>query len=255
MWNFSEASVAFMVRRQTFEGWKIPSRTITNYEFVLILRGQGAIQILDKTYQVGPGDLIFFRPGIKNSLWVTEEPYLDFLAMHFDLPENTEPLPFPDYLHLDAPQRLEIIFRQLYGVYLEKGYLYQWHQNLLLQQIFCEIFTILHEKETASDAARIRKILQYIHENLYREISLDDLLRQAGLRKSAFIQSFRRVTGTTPVQYIIRQRLENAQELLTDSNLSVAQIAEQCGFTDPFYFSRCFRKHFGISPREYRGKR
>ena len=255
MQDYSNASVAYMVRRKTFAGWELPTRRIQNYELVLLLRGTGFVRILDKTYTVGAGDLIFFRPDIPNSLWVTQEPYMEFFALHFDLPQDAPQPPIPDYLHLDAPHRLEIIFRQLYGIYLEKGYLYQWHQNLLIQQILCEIFTILHEKETASYSVRMRRTLEHIHENLSREITLEQLLGQAGLQKSSFLQYFRQVTGTTPTQYIIRQRLENARELLDNSALSVAQIAEQCGFSDPFYFSRCFRKHFACSPREYRVNR
>ena len=255
MWDYSEATVAYMVRRQTFEGWVIPMRRIVNYELVLVLRGTGMIEIMGKTYTAGPGDLIFFRPGIVNRLWVKQEPYFEFFGLHFNLPPGTKPPELPDLLHLDAPQRIEILFRKLHGIYLEKGHLHEVHENLLLQQILCELLTILFEKETSSNPLRIRQVLEYIHENLYREITLEELYSQSGLQKTAFIQLFRQVTGTTPLQYIIRQRLENARELLTESNLSVSQIAEQCGFSDPFYFSRCFSKHYGHSPREYRSAR
>ena len=255
MWDYSEANVAYMVRRQTFEGWVIPMRRIVNYELVLVLRGTGMFEIMGKTYTAGPGDLIFFRPGIDNRLWVRQEPYFEFFGLHFDLLPGTEPPPFPDLLHLDAPQRIEILFRKLHGIYLEKGFLHKVHENLLLQQILCELLTILYEKETSSNPQRIRHVLEFIHENLYREITLEELCSQSGLQKTAFIRLFRQVTGTTPLQYIIRQRLENARELLEESDLSVTQIAEQCGFSDPFYFSRCFRKHYGVAPREFRSAR
>jgi len=54
------------------------------------------------------------------------------------------------------------------------------------------------------------------------------------------------------MQYIIRKRLEFARELLQETDLPVAEIAERSGFCDPFYFSRCFSRHYGRSPRKFR---
>lgn len=81
---------------------------------------------------------------------------------------------------------------------------------------------------------------------------MENLLGQAGVQKTVFLQSFRRQTGTTPRQYILQLRLEYARDLMMETELPIGEIAERAGFSDPFYFSRCFRKHFGIVPSVYR---
>ena len=63
---------------------------------------------------------------------------------------------------------------------------------------------------------------------------------------------FKKVANVTPNEYLISIRISNAKQLLSESNLSVAQIAEMCGFNDASYFSYYFKKTFGITPREYK---
>lgn len=255
MEHITEASVNHFVRRQSFSGWEIQPRYIRDCELVLVLKGYGCIRAEGEIHEIKAGDLVCFQPGMEHSLWVDREPYMLFYGVHFDYQPHTRPLPFPLLLSFGAPNRLEPLFRQLQDAYLENGPLDKWHQSLLLQQILLEIFTHLQQKSEPMGHLRVRRALEYIHEDPCRPISLDDLYRQAGVQKTVFLRAFRQVTGTTPTQYIIRLRLETARELLTDTQLSVTQIAEQCGFQDPLYFSRCFRKHFALSPRQYRKSR
>ncbi len=240
------------VRRQTLAGWEIPLRRLPDYELVLVLKGRGYIAIRGETHVVEAGDLICFRPGVEHRLWVEGEPYMLFYGLHFEPVDPAQPVPIPELFHLDAPLRLETIFERLREVYFGKPYLYAWRQELLLQQLLCEILTILHEKEESMSTVRARRALEYIHENPCRPITLEDLLQQAGIRKTEFIRAFRTVTGTTPIRYILDQRLEAARTLLVESELPVAAIARECGFADPFYFSRCFSARFTVSPRRYR---
>lgn len=247
-----EVQLDYLVWRSTFYGWKIHPRYITNYELVFVIKGQGNIQIAGEDMCIKAGDLIYFRPGVEHSLWVSEEPYMEFYGMHFSLPPGEEALPFPNRVNVEASQRLETLFKTLYEVYLQKGYLYEWRENLMLQEILCEILTFLYTRKEPISTVRIRKVLAYIQEDPCRTLTLEDLLGQAGIRKTLFMQSFRNVTGTTPLQYITGIRLEIARDLLLETDLPVSRIAEKCGFSDPFYFSRCFRKKFSLSPRQYR---
>lgn len=244
----------YFVRRQTVEGWQILTRRIPDYELVLVTKGRGCAMIGGERFVLGTGDLVCFKPGVEHSIWVEQEPCMLFYGLHFEPSEPAQPLPFPDVLHLDAPMRLEVIFQKLHEVYYGKPYLYEWRQELLLQQLLCELLTVLHEKEEPGSIVRVRRALEYIHSDPCRKITLEDLLQQAGIRKTEFIQAFRSVTGTTPIRYILEQRLEIARALLLESRLPVADIAHRCGFSDPFYFSRCFSAHFAVSPREYRNE-
>ena len=69
---------------------------------------------------------------------------------------------------------------------------------------------------------------------------------------ASFVRHFHAATGMTPLEYIIKLRLDEAAALLQDPNLSIAEAALQSGFNDSNYFSRLFRKKNNISPRGYR---
>ena len=177
---------------------------------------------------------------------------MEFYGMHFTLPESDKTPPFPALTHLESTIWLERLLSAFCDIYQQKGYLYEVRRDLWVQQILYEVAVLLHETRQPSEALRIRKALDYIHQDPCRPIPLQQLLNLTGIQKTAFLQSFRRFTGTTPTQYIIQQRLNYAKELLLETNLPITQIAEQCGFADSFYFSRCFQKHLGLSPRQYR---
>lgn len=252
MWEHLEVEFDSFVKRATFCGWNIPRRYIRNHELVLITKGKGSICIENSLFEVMAGDLIYFYPGQAHSLTVTQEPCMEFYGVHFELPANMDKLPLPDICHPESILRLEALFKNLHDIHRQKQYLYKWRQNLILQHILCEIFLALHTPDEPMSIIRVRKALAYIHEDPCRTIRIETLLALAGVQKTVFMEAFRSVTGTTPCQYILNQRLEYARDLLLESTLSVAAIAEQCGFSDSFYFSRCFKKRYFLSPLQYR---
>lgn len=105
--------------------------------------------------------------------------------------------------------------------------------------------------ETVSDE-RFKAIIQYISEHLTDEIGSGSISREFGYDKSYFCRAFKAVTGLNPTNYINIMRLENAKKMLSETDQKVSDISGMCGFSDPNYFSRCFKKQFGISPVQYR---
>lgn len=255
MWTHFEVELDYLVRRATCPGWKITPRRITNYELVFVFKGEGSAAIESRQYDLGSGDLLCIRPGILHSLSTAQEFCMEFYGVHFTLPEGIVRLPLPDLSRIDNPSQLEGLFRTLLEVHRKKDYLYQWRQNLLLQEILCLLFTRLHQENVPVEQARIKKVLDYIHEDPARPFMLEQLADLAGVKKTLLLQSFRNVTGTTPMRYILSLRLEYARGLLLETQLPVARIGEMCGFMDPFYFSRRFKENFGESPQQYRSSR
>ncbi len=74
----------------------------------------------------------------------------------------------------------------------------------------------------------------------------------SGYGMSQFVRSFKHTTGRTPTKYIIDSKIAKARELLLTTSLPMNQVASLCGYNDPLYFSRIFKKRVGASPREYR---
>ena len=81
---------------------------------------------------------------------------------------------------------------------------------------------------------------------------MPELAKRYRMSTGYFIESFKSVYGATPMNYRAAKQSEQAKLLLRDTDLSVSAVAELCGFSDPLYFSRRFRKYTGMSPTEFR---
>ena len=100
--------------------------------------------------------------------------------------------------------------------------------------------------------ARIARVLQLLESDNTGPHSLADLAHSAGLSPYHFLRTFKRVTGVTPHQWLLRARLREAAQRLSVSRESVTDIALDVGFEDLSNFMRSFRAEFGVSPRRYR---
>lgn len=99
------------------------------------------------------------------------------------------------------------------------------------------------------------KLLSWIEKNLHRPLRVADLARQAGMSERTLHREFRLALNVSPADYLIRCRMDRAAEWLRDQSQKrrISEIAEACGFEDSNYFSSCFRRVRGCSPREFRG--
>ncbi|MDO6582204.1 AraC family transcriptional regulator [Photobacterium sp. 2_MG-2023] len=92
----------------------------------------------------------------------------------------------------------------------------------------------------------------YIHQHLSRKITVAQLAGLVFLGESQFHVVFKEQTGVTPHQYVLQKRLELCRHLMEESRLSLAQIAQACGFSSQSNFTQAFSRHFGVSPAKYR---
>jgi AraC-like DNA-binding protein len=98
----------------------------------------------------------------------------------------------------------------------------------------------------------LQRIRNYVEEHLAENIELAMLAKIAGLSKWHFARAFKQSAGITPHFYLIQRRLEKAQQLLAETDLSLAQIALKSGFSDQSHFSRRFRMLLGVTPNSFR---
>jgi AraC family transcriptional regulator len=104
------------------------------------------------------------------------------------------------------------------------------------------------------DAGRIARVLRRLESRAVEPHPIADLARTAGLSRYHFLRTFKRVTGTTPHQWLLRARLRDAAQRLTSTRDPVTEIALDVGFDDLSNFIRSFRAEFGVSPRGYRAR-
>jgi len=100
--------------------------------------------------------------------------------------------------------------------------------------------------------ARLRRVTELVHAKIEEELTLHEMAQCAGLSTSHFLETFRKSTGESPHQFVLRQRVERAKEMLRDAEMRVLDVAVACGFKTQQHFARVFRQMCGASPTEYR---
>jgi AraC-like DNA-binding protein len=108
------------------------------------------------------------------------------------------------------------------------------------------------DKNDKRNSSRQHFLLDYIHGHLTEKLGVDSLSRKAYMSRNEFFKWFRQQFGITPLEYINRERIKLAKQLLGSPNTTVTETAYQCGFTDVNYFVRLFKKSEGITPGTFR---
>jgi len=99
---------------------------------------------------------------------------------------------------------------------------------------------------------RLRKIEDYVHAHVSESISIDSLAELAELSAFHFSRVFKQATGITPLQFVTRERMLQAQQLIRETSRSLIEIALEVGYTSPSHFAQVFRRTVGMAPTEFR---
>ncbi|MFI0465420.1 helix-turn-helix domain-containing protein [Saccharopolyspora sp. 5N102] len=109
-----------------------------------------------------------------------------------------------------------------------------------------------HGRLPGPEHAAVRAGIAVMRDRLAEPLTLADIAAEVHLSVYHFIRVFRAATGETPHRFLTRLRIERAERLLSDDALTVAQIAERCGFASPGALSTAFLSHVGVRPSAYR---
>ena len=99
----------------------------------------------------------------------------------------------------------------------------------------------------------MEKIMAFIEEHLSdSDITIDDMASAVAVSRSGLHRKVKHMLGTSPMEFLREARIRRAAKMLSESSKSVTQIAYECGFSDPKYFSKCFKASTGQTPTEYK---
>ena len=105
---------------------------------------------------------------------------------------------------------------------------------------------------TPSDELFIQEVMAFMEQNMDNaELTIDQFAEAIRMGRTVFYNKLKATLGLTPVDFVQEMRIKRAVQLMNGSGFTVAEIAYRTGFNDPKYFSRCFKKHMGMTPTEY----
>jgi AraC-like DNA-binding protein len=121
-----------------------------------------------------------------------------------------------------------------------------------LRKTLENVFSTLERQEDFTPPLLMGKALDFMRENLHRNISRDEVARHAGISPSHFSRRMKERAGRSFTELLRQCRVDLACDLIRRNGQSLAQIADACGFCDQSYFTRVFQDLKGVTPKEYR---
>lgn len=254
-----------------------PDRHPGEYEIHHVVSGTMNLWVGDRTYEVPPGSTFITPPdALHGGIDAILQPG-EWYWMRLRFPPSDRPLPElslastrklkRDLSAIDAPviAGSSARWRSCFGRLLEEHRQRSAYSSLMSRVILHELLVLLCRDFAAMQVARsgrpgqvspqIRQAIEWIDRNLAEQLpSIDDIALQVGLSESHFRRRFHEETGFSPVEYVTRQRVLRAKQLLRDHSLSITRLAFELGFQSSGYFTQVFRKLTGMTPSEYRSR-
>jgi AraC family transcriptional regulator len=189
------------------------------------------------------------------SLHIAVEPFLAALEARY--PGKTERVEVVDFFGRDEILRpicltcAELLAAGVPGKSQRVAALTQ-----LLAAHIVEKYTVIGAETNAHRGGlpirQLRKVEDYIAERLGEEISIEELAELVELSASHFAHVFKETTGMTPLQFVTRQRITRAQQLIRETSRSLIDIGLEVGYSSPSHFAQVFRRVVGVTPTEFR---
>lgn len=230
-------------------------------ELFYILRGTGDFLIENKTIPVKENDLIIVNPNVSHTENSHASQPLEYIVLGINGLQfgNESNGKYSNYcIHDFSHYKNDLYFylKTLIREVQEKKENFEAICQNLLEILIWSIVRQTKTNLTVSPTKKITKecrfIEQYLDEHFAENITLQTLSDLTYLNKYYLLHAFKNYKGTSPINYLIEKRIEEAKHLLETTNLSVAKIATAVGFSSQSYFSQVFRKKCGISPNTYR---
>lgn len=238
--------------------WNPTLHTHRHAELFFVIEGRGSFQLRHHAFPANAHDLVIINPGVLHCETSRAESPLAYIVLGVDgLQVEADELGYARTHFRRGWDELDACLRQMLAE--ARGGQTGWElvcqrllEIIMLRVLRRSELTLAKVDERQGDSRECDFVRRYIDEHFKENISLDQLAELAHINKYYLVHAFRRVYGTSPINYLNSRRIQESRFLLTNSDHSLTQISRILGFSSPSYFSQSFRRAEGVSPIEYR---
>lgn len=232
-----------------------------DFQLLYVAAGRAFFYFKGKREIVNAGNMVLYRPREEQRYYYYGADRPEVFWVHFTGNDVTNILRrhgFRDGEHViytGTSVEYSSIFRKMITELKVCGPDYEEMLTCCLTELFIMIHRLDRGREMPKNpflAEEMDRAVSYFHDNYVRPVSIEEYAASRGMSVSWFIRNFRKTTGHTPNQYVLKLRISAAQLLLGNSAASIQEIAAAVGYDNPLYFSRLFHKTCGQSPRQFR---
>ncbi len=207
-----------------------------------VVSGFGIFRTCGREYRVGPGEMFVIRPFAESYYEADKENPWTYTWIAFSTEMEELPSQLDDIVR--CPDALTVFADMKKCEKMENG------RSAYLSAKTWELFSIILEsREKTVDY--VQKALSIIHSAYMTDLSVETLAREVNLERTYFSTLFKNKVGVSPGKYILSYRMSLAASLIADKGMSVSVAGASVGYSDIFNFSKMFKKHYGVSPKEY----
>ncbi|WP_168118674.1 AraC family transcriptional regulator [Paenibacillus sp. HB172176] len=265
-------------------GRKHPARRdIGAFDLIIVTKGCLYIGEEDRHYEVMPGCMLILRPDLEHYAtraceeetfyyWIHFQSMGSWSMPEFGLPDvagmqdMVEPIPIseqfavrsfvkrlPQFAKLSKLGQLEDMLETLTEM-SNNDHIpgVRWKQQLLFQEVVQHLSASVEARPPTPAGVCAEKAASYLRKHYKEDITAQKLGETINFHPVYIARCMKREFGCSPVDYLMRIRIEQAKLLLLQTDLTIMRIAEEVGFNRASYFASCFAKHEGLSPRAYR---
>lgn len=229
-----------------------------NIEIQVCLDGEGYVLLDGDKHDFKKGDIILVN---SNAIHYT---YTNTSLIYTCIIVDTEFCKQVDvnYSSLNLKSKINsesimCLTEKLTNIYLDENYscrvarLTQIILQILIEIVEKHVISFSEVKTKPRSYERVKLAIKYVRENYTRKLSLEEIAKNVYADKFVLSREFKKITGQTVINYVNLYRCQKAIELI-ESGENVIEASYKCGFENPSFFSKTFKKHLGVSPSKYK---
>ncbi len=218
--------------------------TIAFYDLTFMLDGHMTYSANGREYVIGKNDAIFFVPGTVRRRESGNTP-VSYVSFNFTS-SNCREIPLPEYM----PGCITSTIRKIISAFPQNHLTPNFHSEEKCANILNYIlFELIDSSSFVSGNEHIRKIVTFVDEHIRESIGLSMVCEHVNLSREYTSAIFKKEMNITLTDYINTKKLDVAKELILGREMSLSDVAVYVGFENYNYFSRLFKRHFGVSPQ------
>lgn len=232
------------------------------HKLLLCLRGNGFMEVNGRTWPVAQGQVAWIFNHHANKHWPADGSPWEMLWIRVDGPhldqiyKTLTASGSPVFAGVDA-RAAAAILRRIFRIMRSRSIAMEAALHAEVAALMRQLFASRHSANPSASAKAeipmsLHKPIEAMRLYYERQLRISELAALAGMSVSNFFRHFKAATGTSPIDFLKRERINQAKRRLLETDDSIAQIAEQTGYYDQFYFSRDFKRMTQVSPSEYR---
>lgn len=240
--------------------WHSVPHTHNHTELFYIVGGTGQFLIEDQAFPVGANNLVIINPNVLHTEDSLNAQPLEYIVLGIEGIElATTAISNGHFCILDHFESVEVsgCLRNILRETEQKNTGYEdvcqaYMEILIIRLMRSTSLSVPAEPQSVTTNRQCAAVRRYIDLHFKEALTLEQLADEGHMNKYYLSHAFKREYGISPINYMIAKRIEESMYLLTETDLSMSQIAQLLGFSSLSYFSQVFRRTKGISPKEYR---